>query len=130
SNFSQIDLDHRYEIELRGADEVVLRQPADGMRRENDAAVVVADFKVWMVVLDVGEMCDRVHEAHRAVEVLERELATDGTRIRGQGPALIELSKQQRDPVTCQGRHAAITRLALLLRQVGHVPTAASVAVL
>src|SRR5215469_1547243 len=68
----------RYEVDLRRADEIVLRQPADGVGGERHAAVVVADLQVRVMVLDVGHVGEGVDEAHGAVEVTEGELAADG----------------------------------------------------
>src|SRR6202165_4783862 len=73
-----------YQVHLRGAHEVVFRQSADGVGAEGDAAVVVADLEVRVGVLGVGEMRQRVHEAHGAIEVPESERAPDGVRVFGQ----------------------------------------------
>src|SRR5215469_6415447 len=62
-------------VNFRRADEVVLAQSLDGVRRELHAAVVVADLEVRMVILDVGDVRDRVDEAHRPIKILELELA-------------------------------------------------------
>src|SRR6185295_13453715 len=56
-------------VHLRGADEIVLVQPADGMRLVADSHVTPAALDVGMVILDVGDLGHRVHEAHGAVEV-------------------------------------------------------------
>src|ERR1700682_5447617 len=83
-----------YQVHLRGAHEVVFRQSADGVGAEGDAAVVVADLEVRVVILDVGDMRQRVHEAHGAVEVPETELAPDGERVFSQYPGAGELRAQ------------------------------------
>ena len=54
------------------------RQAADRVGRVGDAAVVVADLQIRVVVLDVGDVRERVDEAHGAVEVLELESARAG----------------------------------------------------
>ena len=59
-------------VELRRADEVVLRQAVDRVRDVRDAALVVAHQHVGMVVLAVRDPRRRVHERHRLEVVLER----------------------------------------------------------
>src|SRR5260370_42268671 len=118
------------QIDLGGADKIVLGQALDAVGREGDAAVVVADFEVRMVVLDVGYMCERVHEAHRAIEVFERELAADGAGILRQSPSGIEVGEQGSGRGVCQRRRAAFTGFALFLSEIAHAPTAAWGAVL
>src|ERR1700736_1154307 len=105
-------------IHLRGADEVVLGQALDGMGREDDAAVVVADLEVRMVVLDVGHMRDGVHETHRPIEILERQLAADRLAIRRQDPCGIEFGEQLNGCRACEGLHSTLTGSALFLSEV------------
>ena len=52
------------------------------MSRVANAAVVVADGEVGMVVLAIGDVRERIDEAHRAVEILEHELALQLATVR------------------------------------------------
>src|SRR5271166_479190 len=56
---------------LGGADEVVLRQAADGMRAELDQALVVADLQVRMVVFAMRNPRQGIDERHGLVIVAE-----------------------------------------------------------
>src|ERR1700682_5249237 len=64
-----LDLEQR--VELRGADEIVLRQAVDGVRGVRHAALVVADGEVRVMVLAMRNPGGRVHEGHGLVVVLE-----------------------------------------------------------
>src|SRR5262249_2559850 len=61
----------RKRLDLRGADEIVLRDSADRVSAEFHAAAVVADAHVRMMILAVDHPRDRIHEGYRLVEVLE-----------------------------------------------------------
>src|SRR6267143_1766511 len=87
-------LNNRDQIHLGSAHEVVFRQSADGVGGESDAAVVVADLEVGVVILDVGDVRQRVHEAHGAIEVPESELAPNGVRGFSQYPRAGDLREQ------------------------------------
>src|SRR5258708_38522672 len=58
-------------VELRGADEVVLREAVDSVRHVRHAALVVSDQHVGMMVFAVRHPGGRVHERHRLVVVRE-----------------------------------------------------------
>src|SRR4029079_4442363 len=77
-------------VDLRRADEVFAAQPADGVRLEPDAAIAPAALDVGMVVFDVRDVRDRIHETHGAVEVLELEFALDGLAVFDELPAVDE----------------------------------------
>ena len=49
-------------VDFRGADEVVLVQPADRVRLVSGCGNTPAEFDVGMVILDVGDVRDRIHE--------------------------------------------------------------------
>src|SRR3546814_11299094 len=59
------------QVGFRGADEVVLAQAAHVVGGIPDHAAVVVHAAVGMVVFTVGHVCQRVHERHRAVIILE-----------------------------------------------------------
>src|SRR4051812_41171419 len=82
-------------VDLGGTDEIVLVQPADGMRLETDARITPAALDVRMVVLDVRHVRHRVHEAHGAIEVRKLELAPDGLAVLDQLPARLPASGRQ-----------------------------------
>jgi len=48
-----------------------------------------------MVILDVRDVRKRIDEAHRAVEVLELELAPNRTRVRGELPLRRKLAHER-----------------------------------
>src|SRR5262245_5820826 len=52
-------------VELRRADEIVLRYPVHSVRPVVDAALAVSDNALRMVVLTMRYPCDRIHERHR-----------------------------------------------------------------
>src|SRR6267142_1775007 len=58
-------------IQLGSTDEIVFRQTADGVRRESNVTVVVAQCQVRVVVLGIRDVGQRVDEAHGAVKILE-----------------------------------------------------------
>src|ERR1700687_3146217 len=58
-------------VELRRADEVVLREPADRVRHVRHTALVIADEHVGMVIFAVRDPGCGVHEGHRLVVALE-----------------------------------------------------------
>ena len=62
-------------VDLSRADEVVLRQPADGVRRELHPAIAIAHLEIRVMVLEVRDVRDRIYEAHGAIEILELEFA-------------------------------------------------------
>src|SRR5579871_369932 len=99
-------------IELRGADEIVVGEPADGVRRVADAAVVVAELEVRVVVLGVGDVRDRVHEAHDPVEVLESVLALEPLAAGIEPPGGVELRERGRGLRRPERRDAALARHA------------------
>src|ERR1035438_9806964 len=74
-----------YPVQLRRTDEIVYRQSTDRMRREGDVAVVVAEPHVGMVILAVGEVRERPHEAHRVVEILKFVCALQALVVGGDG---------------------------------------------
>src|SRR5882724_1440200 len=113
-------LNERHAVDLRRADEVVLGQSVDRVRAVDDAAVAPADFDVGMMVFDVGNVRDRIREAHRPVEILELELAPDRLRIVRERPVRRELCAQ----LLCLGPrergHAAFAGHALPVAELGH----------
>ena len=52
------------------------------MRAVAQAAVVVADRQVRVVILEVGDVRDRVDETHRAMKIFERPFALQFATIR------------------------------------------------
>ncbi len=107
-------------IQLRRADEVVIRQPFDGVGGKQHPAIVVADLEVRVVVFDVGHVGEGIHEAHRAVEVPERELAADRRRVGGELPVRGELFEQLLGFAASEGRDAPLTGFALPFGEIGH----------
>src|SRR5882672_850979 len=110
----------RERVDFRGADEVVLREAADGVRRVADAAVVVADLEIRVVILAVCDMRHGIDERHRAVEVLEAELAPYLGAGGVDRPAVLQLPQQALGGARRQGRHAALARNAFLRAQIAH----------
>src|SRR6185437_2724111 len=110
----------RDRVDLLCADEVVLAQSLDRVRRELHAAIVVAHLEVRMMVLDVGGVRERVDAAHRAVEILELELPPQVGPIVRQDPVAGEMLHEMLRLLARVGRHAAFARLAVLLSQLIH----------
>src|SRR5207248_2905734 len=110
----------RDQVHLGRAHEVVLREPADRVGGESDAAVVVADLEVRVVVLDVGDVRERVHEAHGAVEVAEGELAADGARALGQRPVARDLREESLRLGAGEWGDPALTGPALARGELAH----------
>src|SRR5690348_16178176 len=104
-------------IELRGADEVVLREAADRVGHVRDAALVVAHQHVGVVVLAMGDPRRGVHERH-GLEVVP-ELVRLRDRAVGERPAL-EALQQGPDLLRREGSDAALAGLALLARELVH----------
>src|SRR5678815_992402 len=77
-------------VDLRGADEIVLVQAANGVRLISNPAITPSEFDIGMVVFGVCDVRHRVHEARRAIEVRELELAFERLGILDQLPAGIE----------------------------------------
>src|ERR1700676_3690233 len=78
-------------VEFGGTDKIVLRQPADGMRRERDVTVVISDAQIRVMILGIRDMRQGVDEAHGAVEILELERALQALRVFGDPPILVQL---------------------------------------
>src|SRR6185312_1779458 len=110
----------RYGVDLGGADEVVLRQPLDRVRGELHAAVVVPHLEVRMMVLDVGNMGERIDEAHSPIEVLELELPPQIRPLLGEHPLPRELLHELLSLLARIGRDPTLAGLATLLRQLAH----------
>src|SRR5487761_168982 len=81
----------RNRVGLCRADEVVLREPLDGVRGELHAAVAVPHLEVRMMVLDVGDMGEGIYEAHGPIEILELELPPQVRPLLRQHPLAGEL---------------------------------------
>src|SRR5882762_11160474 len=77
------------QIQLGGTYEIILGKPTDGMRRESDVAVVVADLQVRVMVFGIRDVRQRVDEAHGAVEIFELERALQALGILGNLPVLV-----------------------------------------
>src|SRR5581483_674420 len=107
-------------VDLGRADEVVLRQPLDRVRGELHAAVVVPHLEVRMMVLDVGNMGERIDEAHSPIEVLELELPPQIRPLLRQHPPLRELLHELLRLLARIRRDPALAGLATLLRQLAH----------
>ena len=73
-----------------------------------------------MVVLDVGDVRERVHEAHGAVEVAEGELAADGARALGQRPVARDLREESLRLGAGEWGDPALTGLALARGELAH----------
>ena len=73
------------------------------------------------MVLRVGDMREGVHETHRAVEVLEREIALQFRAVGRQAPLRRQLREQPLALGARQRRHAAFAGHASLLGQSAHV---------
>src|SRR6185503_13050236 len=73
-------------VQLGRADEVVLREAVDRVRDVRDAALVVPDEHVRVVILAVRDPRGGVHEGHGLEVVLEFVRLGDGLAI--EGPAL------------------------------------------
>src|SRR6185437_6219318 len=110
----------RNRVDLRRADEVVLREPLDRMRGELHAAVVVPHLEVRMMVLDVGDVRERVDEAHRPIEILELELPPQVRPFLRQHPLACELLHELLSLLARVGRHPTCTGLAMLPGQLTH----------
>src|SRR5580692_10411547 len=84
------------------------------MRRERDVAVVVADFQIGMMILDVRDMRERVHEAHGAIEISELERALEALRAGAEFPIRVKLGAQRRGLRLRQRRAPALAGRTLL----------------
>src|SRR5690606_7185420 len=104
-------------VELRGADEVVLRQAPDRMGHVGDAALVVAHGEVGMVVLAVRDPRRGVHEGH-GLEVVAETVGL-GDRPALERPA-VEALEQRARLVGRERGHAALAGLALLAGELVH----------
>src|SRR3954447_9376097 len=79
---------HRQLVDLGRQDEVVLRQPADGVGGELDGdAAVAGQVQVGAVVLALGKFPDPAEEVKAAGEVLDEPFAADVLAVRTQLPA-------------------------------------------
>src|SRR5665213_817979 len=107
-------------IALRCTDEVVVGQPAYCVRREQHAAIVVADFKIGMVIFNVRNVRKRVHETHGAVEIPELEFAPDRACVACELPFRCKFVHQLLGFDGSKGRHAALARFAASARQIAH----------
>ncbi len=90
------------------------------MRRELQPAVTPADLDVRVVILDVRHVCDRIRETHRAVEVLELELAPQDRGLGGQHPPGGQLGQQLLGCATLEGSGAALAGDAAFGVQLRH----------
>ena len=76
-----------------------------------------------MMILDVGDMSQRVHEAHGPIEVLELELpANDGGLLR-EDPAGGQFGEQALRLGRAQGRYTPFAGLAAFGGEVTHAVT-------
>ena len=87
------------------------------MSGKREATIVVAQFHIRVMVLDVGDMCDGVDEAHGPIKIFEPVRALQGLGIRGYSPISVKLPPQPGGLGGRQRRRAAFTRHALLGRQ-------------
>ena len=71
------------------------------------------------MVLRVGDMREGVYETHRAIEVLEREIALQLSAVGRQAPLRRELLEQPLALGARQRRHAALAGHALLRGESG-----------
>ncbi len=102
-------------VDLRGADEVVLAQPLDGVRRVLHPAIVVADLEIRMMILDVGDMRERIDEAHGPIKILELELPPQIRPFLRQHPVRMQVLHEPLRLLARVRRNPAFTGLAMLL---------------
>jgi hypothetical protein len=76
--------------------------------------------EVRVMVLDVRDVRDRIHEAHGAVEILELQRPLQALGIAGQRPVGMQLRAQSAGLLRRERRHAALAGCALAGREVGH----------
>src|ERR1700722_12337661 len=107
-------------IELRGADEVVLGQPADGVRAVANPADVVAHLEVRVMIFNVGDMRHGIDETHGAIEITETEFTTQAAGLLIEGPRGITTPHQRIGRAPRQGRRASFARYAAPLCQLSH----------
>src|SRR5260221_1434314 len=101
-------------VQLGRADEIVLRQTADGMRHIFHAATVVSHDEIRMVPFAVRHPRGGVHERHRVLVIVEVIRLVDG--VVAQFPTRDAL--QQRPQLRRrQCRDAALARLAPFARE-------------
>ena len=72
-----------YGVDLRGENEVVLRQSADRVRRELDRGPSPPDEQIWMMSLVFRNNGDVVHKVDRLRKILEPEPLRDRLPIAG-----------------------------------------------
>src|SRR5262249_9757391 len=115
---SSLQLD-RQPVDLGGEDEVVLRQPAQGVRPQLDRHVAVADqVQVGVVVLLLRDLADAGEEAQAGREVLDDPLAADAAAVVAQLP-VGQGGEEALDLLGRQRGDAALARLAASLSQLG-----------
>src|SRR5690349_20195233 len=115
-------LDARQSVDLRGADEIVLRQAADSVSVINDSAVAVADAEIRMMIFGVGDVGDRVGEAHGVIEVLELPFGMNASAVGRELPGGVELFHQRLRLFQSQRRDTAFAGDAALSSQgIAHV---------
>src|ERR1700683_3847805 len=107
-------------IDLRCTDEVVLGETADGVRREEHAAVVVPEFNIGMMILKVRNVRERIDEAHRAIEIPKCEFAAQRVRISGEMALAGNVAHQLQRLRARQRRDTALAGFAALLGERAH----------
>ena len=104
-------------VDLGGQDEIVLRQPADGVRVQFDPHVAIAlQVQVGMMAFVFGDLGDALEEIDAGHEVLHDPILANALAVVRQSPA-VELRQL---PLSFFERvlgHAPFARHALLLSQ-------------
>ena len=90
------------------------------MRRERDAAVVVAQFQIRMMVLDVRDMGHGIDEAHGAIKILELVRTLQAFRVLPDLPVAVQVPEQHGGIGGRQRRDSAFAGYAFLAGQFVH----------
>src|SRR5688572_4626101 len=111
------DLTMGQPVYLRGTDEIVLVQAADGVRLEADAAIAPATFEIRVMVFDVCDVRHRVDEAHGTVEIRELEFLAQRLAVFHELPARQQAAQHLLRLIRRQRAHAAMAGHAFLVDQ-------------
>lgn len=79
---------NRQGVDLGGQDEIVLRQPADGVRPQLDPCVAVAfEMDVGMVAVGLGDLSHAIEKRHAGHKVLHDPILANALAVVRQAPA-------------------------------------------
>src|SRR5689334_17727383 len=104
-------------VDLGGQDEIVLRQPADGVRRKFDRHIAVTgQVQVGVMVLGLGDVADSAEKVEGGGKILYPPFPAKAFAVGTHSP-LWHGRLQLFDVIGCQRRDAALAGLAFLFSE-------------